>query len=91
MNSDSHLLLSSQLLAGVGHSLAGYHLFAKDPAHKVLPHVFHRVIGGKRRGGMWGGKGRGVEVWVQHKGNEQLRQQLSMKAGWCYTASRGGP
>ena len=50
MNSDNHLLLSSQLLAGVGHSLAGYHLFAKDPAHEVLPHVFHRVIGGEGRG-----------------------------------------
>ena len=52
MNNDCHLLLSSQLLAGVGHSLAGYHLFAKDPAHKVLPHVFHRVVGGKGRGGV---------------------------------------
>ena len=37
-HSDSHCLLSSQLLAGVGHSLAGYHLLAKDPAHEVRMH-----------------------------------------------------
>ena len=64
MNSDSHLLLSSQLLAGVGHSLAGYHLFAKDPAHKVLPHDFHRVVGGEGREG----EGRGSERCGEDKG-----------------------
>ena len=50
-----HLLPSSQLLAGVGHSLAGYHLLATGPAHEVC------TTAQLPRGG-----GRGREAWLQH-------------------------